>query len=420
MSSDELPQQEAQAYKTDLLLVLPVCLAQNADQLLFESQACNGMERWLENFSRIEVICPTLTGHEFREAHSTVWKPVSHIANTDRVQFTSLPYATTPRSFAWAFRAGRSAIRNAIGRSRYLCFAIGGLFGDWGAVACFEAQRLRRPYAIWTDRVEHQVVRMSSAHDSLLRRVKVRVKSRLMHWLERRCIRRSSLGLFHGASCYTEYSPWCRAPYLVQDFPSLETDAITDAQLKKKCSGLEKPCPLKLAYIGRADEMKGPFDWLDVMQLLHKRGVSFEATWLGDGALLAAMRSEVSRRNLSDLVSLPGFVANRDDVFGFLRSAHLFVFCHKTPESPRCLVESLLSGTPIVGYASDYAAELTEPGGGVLVAIGDKQRLAEEICALDSDRRRLIAQISAAVPAGKRINQMADFQYRSDLIKTHL
>ena len=41
----------------------------------------------------------------------------------------------------------------------YLSFAIGGLFGDWGAVACFEAHRMKRPYAVWTDRVESRVMR---------------------------------------------------------------------------------------------------------------------------------------------------------------------------------------------------------------------------------------------------------------------
>ncbi len=411
---------DSKPYEVDLLLVLPVCLARDSDGLLFESQACNGMERWLENFSRIEVICPVLNEDEKRNSHSTVWKPISEIANADRVKFIPLPYATSAVSFAHAYLPGRSAIRRAINESQYLCFAIGGLFGDWGAVACLEARRLGRPYAVWTDRVEHKVGLMSSTATNPIQRFKERLRSRLMFWLERRCIRRASLGLFHGASCYSEYATWCSKSFLVQDFPIDESDLITKHQLDEKCRNVSEPGPLTISYAGRADEMKGPFDWLDIMDLLHKRGVSFKATWLGDGPLLAEMRCNVTRRGLGEVVSLPGFVASRAEVLAFLRNAHLFVFCHKTPESPRCLVEALISGCPIAGYDSEYVAELVRDGGGIVVAIGEKEKLVDRLVALDSDRRQLVELTCAAVPAGKRINNVAGFQFRSNLIKAHL
>ena len=60
-------------------------------------------------------------------------------------------------------------------------------------------------------------------------------------------------------------------------------------------------------------------------------------------------------RGLGDVVSLPGFVSSRAKVMEFLRGIHVLVFCHRTPESPRCLVEALMSGTGILGYESDYA-----------------------------------------------------------------
>ena len=50
---------------------------------------------------------------------------------------------------------------------------------------------------------------------------------------------------------------------------------------------------------------------------------------------------------------------------------HVLVFCHTTPESPRNLVEALISGCPIVGYHSDFAAELVGDGGGAFVTTGD-------------------------------------------------
>jgi hypothetical protein len=47
-----------------------------------------------------------------------------------------------------------------------------------------------------------------------------------------------------------------------------------------------------------------------------------------------------------------------------LRRAHVFVFTHVTPESPRCLLEALVSGSPIVGYKSAFAEEVTTGRGG--------------------------------------------------------
>ena len=405
----------------DLLLVLPVCLAQNSDGLLlFELQACNGIERWLENFPRIRVLCPLLTGEDFHNAHSTVWKPVSEIANADRVHFVPLPYATSLASFTRAYLQGRSVIRRAIQQSRYLCFAIGGLFGDWGAVACLEAKRLGRPYAVWTDRVEHKVGLTHSANLNPPRRLKARVRSHLMYLLERRCIRRASLGLFHGASCYAEYAPWCATSYVVHDFPMAESDLITDQQLEDKCRLVAQSTPLRIGYVGRADEMKGPLDWLEVMEQLHKRGVPFKAVWLGEGPMLAEMRDRVERRRLGDIVSLPGFLSSRAEVLAFLRDVHLLVFCHKTPESPRCLVEALISGCPIAGYESEYAVELVRGGGGALVRMGEKERLVDQLCALHYNRSELVVLTRAAAPSGKRINDAAGFQYRSGLIKAHL
>jgi glycosyltransferase involved in cell wall biosynthesis len=96
------------------------------------------------------------------------------------------------------------------------------------------------------------------------------------------------------------------------------------------------------------------------------------------------------------------------------------MFCHKTPESPRCHVEALISGCPIIGYESSFAAELTRDGGSILVPLGNKQQLADEICKLHTDRQRLVMLVQAAAQSGKRFNDVAVFEHRSNLIKKHL
>jgi colanic acid/amylovoran biosynthesis glycosyltransferase len=408
-------------YEADLLLVLPVCLGQDARGLLFESQAANGIERWLDNFPRIQVLCPVIAAGELRAAHSAVWKPISEIANAERVKFTPLPFVTSLRAYARVSTGVRATIRQAIGQSRYLSFALGGqLFGDWGAVACLEARRLGRPYSVWTDAVQHKLCLTSGGGGNPLRWLKAQVRSRMLYSVERRCIGGSSLGLFHGASCYAQYAPWCPTSYVVHDVHAKQSDAIGDQQLIEKCGKMAMAAHLQIIYAGRADVIKGPFDWIAAMSQLRDRGVAFRATWLGDGPLLVDMRNEIVRRGLADVVSLPGFVSDRDELLAQLRTAHVLVFCHTTPESPRNLVEALICGCPIVGYHSDFAEELVTDGGGSFVAIGDVKGLVDRLASLNANRQELIAMTRQAATSGKRFNDVAVFQHRSDLIKKHL
>ena len=116
--------------------------------------------------------------------------------------------------------------------------------------------------------------------------------------------------------------------------------------------------PLKLLYVGRVAEMKGPLDWIGVMSDLNHRGVAFYASWIGDGPLLTEARDKVTQQDLNEVVEFSGYVGNRDQLLQAIQKSDLFVFCHKTPESPRCLIESLMSGSPILGYSSPYSQDL--------------------------------------------------------------
>ena len=68
------------------------------------------------------------------------------------------------------------------------------------------------------------------------------------------------------------------------------------------------------------------------------------------------------------------------------------MFCHKTPESPRNLIEALVSGAPIVGYDSPFPRDLIAAhGGGVLTPLNDVNALVDSLASL--------ADLSAAVQA---------------------
>lgn len=401
-----------------LLIYAPVPLHYDSEgRLLAESQAVNGLRLWALNFSRVIVMMPLSLSPA-----PPGWVPVTDAgAQLDRVRFEPLPMAYRPDQFLRHFPATRRRIRELISEAQWLSFAIGGLFGDWGAVASFTAYKMKRPFAVWTDRVESEVIRQAATDGPFRSRIRARLTHRPMATLERAVIKRASLGLFHGRETYEAYSPFSSGPAeLVHDIHLAPDDHIDSESLLDKAVRAADG-PLRLIYVGRADPMKGPFDWIEVLERLSAQGVDFTARWLGEGTVRSEMLSKIAAAGLQSRVEVPGFVADRAAILQELRAAHVFLFCHLTPESPRCLIEALASGCPLLGYDTAYPRDLIAGhGGGILVPQGNTAALASEIAVLSSERGRLSNLIRAAAMDGKPFNDESVFQHRSEVIRQHL
>ena len=400
----------------NLLIYAPVPLYRSEEGLFQESQACNGLRLWAENFDTVTAMMPVMTG-----APPSGWCPVERIdPNLERITIVPLPIAYRPDQFLRHLPSTKLLIRDQIARADYLSFAIGGLFGDWGAVSCYLAYKMGRPYSVWTDRVESAVVRRTAHVGNWRNRLRSRLTHRPMFALEKYLIRRSSLGLFHGKETYDTYAPFCTQPEVVHNIHVRRSEHISAQRLEEKRRSAQSG-PLKIAYVGRADAMKGPLEWVAVLRNLSDSGVDFQAIWLGDGPELAKMRKEILAAGMQDRVEFPGFTSDRQEVMCHLQDAHVFMFCHKTPESPRCLIEALLSGAPIVGYDGAFAADLvSKEGGGILSAPGDVGQLTRNILELEQDRRKLAGLISKAAVAASIYDEESVFKHRSDLIRQYL
>lgn len=407
-----------QATGTDgtLLLYAPVPLFRSGGEIWLERQAVNGLRLWAANFDRVTVMMPLAA-----EPPPAGWIRQGETAGAlDRVRLEPVPMAFRPDRFLRHLPATRARIRDLIGQARYLSFAIGGLFGDWGAVSCLEAHRMGRDFAVWTDRVESEVVRRGSGTGRLRRRLMARLLHRPMAMLERNVIEKAALGLFHGRATYDAYAGFSRNPHVVHNIHLSPADHIPAAMLAQKAAAAAQG-PLRLCHVGRADDMKGPLDWVEVLGRVAAAGVDLSATFLGEGSRLEAMRARIGALGLGDRVAFPGFVDDRAAVLAALRAAHLFLFCHKTPESPRVLIEALASGCALAGYDGAFARDLIAGnGGGVLAPLGDVSGLAERVIALDRDRGRLAELIRRAARDGAPFTDEAVFRHRSDLIRRYL
>lgn len=401
-----------------ILIGVTVPLHRGPDgRLMLENQACNGTRLWADNFERVIMAIPFDPGPP-----PPAWIPLDSVGPAlERVEILELRQAWRPDRFFRALPATRARLRDAIARADFVTFAIGGLFGDWGAVGCLEAGRMGKAHAVWTDRVESEVIRRGAASAPTWRaRLRMRLSHRPMAALERRVIRGATVGLFHGRETYETYAPHARAAELVHDIHITRADHVDPAALAAKRAAAGEGT-LRLVYAGRADPMKGPFDWLEVLERLAGRGVDFRATWLGDGPDLAAMRARAAAAGLGDRLALPGFVRDRAAVMAALREAHVLLFCHKTPESPRVLIEALASGTPLLGYDSVFPRDLiAEHGGGVLTPLDDVGALSEAAAGLAADRGRLGDLIGRAAADGAQFEDVKVFAHRAEVIRRHL
>ena len=402
-----------------MLLVLPVPFRMQAGELYVEAQAANGLDRWADSFARLIVAAPLIPEPLVPGLAGVVWAKVSGLQHHARIACHLLPWAYTPPAFLRSQHAVRRQLRAWIAEADHLQFAIGGLWGDWAAVAALEASRMRRRYAIHTDRVEHVLMRKTAA-GSTLRRLKTAVEAPLMERFHRRVIRGCSLGLWHGDDCFQAYAPWCNENHLVHDVHTKSADLIGPEELERKIAGVLNTQILELCYAGRLDPMKAPLEWLQSIAAARAQGAHIAAVWYGEGPLLEQAQAESTRLHLTGHVRFAGFVPGRAELLARVRQAPAFLFTHVTPESPRNLLEALVCGTPILGYTNPYATDLLQPhGGGSLVPIHDTHALGTLIAELSLDRPRLAAMMRAAAANGRRFTDAAVFAERSALIKQY-
>ena len=395
-----------------LLLIVPAPLVHCDGRFYLEEQTYNGLRLWLENFQLVTA------AYILSEADQVGlnMRAIDTLDSFERLTLIPLPDASKPFAFARSLPSVIGTIRPAISQSRYFCFMLWGLWGDWGSVASLIASCSRRDYVVWTDTVASRVLTIQAENKSGIQKIYVRMIARVTARYEKYVIGKARAGFFHGKDTYKYYSPFSRNPQLVHDIHLGPEFRISPDDLRQK---REKPAnsALQIVYAGRAHPDKGIMDWLETLAALKADKVKYLATWYGDGPELDKAKKFVEAHELADCVSLPGPMNDRIQLLAAIRAADIFMFCHKTPESPRCLIEALLSGTPIVGYSSYYSQDLIAiHGGGVLVPQSSKM-LSDAVIRLANDRGQLADLQENAAKDGFPMTDEQVFKHRSHLLR---
>lgn len=399
-----------------LLIGLGAHFFQFGGRTYVENQTISGLKAWQQNFPRVIAY-----GISKAEAPPRGWSDAEAEGLTDpEFELVELPDTYRLRTLRRTRLECERILLDCMQRASFRVFSYGGWIGDPGEIAAALARKHGLSHAVWLDRVESKVMR-HSGEQTRIGHAKSIIKTRIVSRHENRAVQNADLALLHGATVYDHFRTRARNPHLAENIHLQAEDRISADALSEKIETL-KSGPLRILYCGRAETMKGAFEWVRTLAHLKTANIAFRAEWVGEGSQLEEMKKKARDIGLSEEeLSFPGFIDDRRAVLDHYRKAHVFVFCHMTEESPRNLIESLHAATPIVGFRDPYAARLVEEkGAGDLVDRGDVEGLAKVVGTLAKDRERLKALVRTAAKSASHLTRDQAFKDRSDLVRRYL
>lgn len=190
-------------------------------------------------------------------------------------------------------------------------------------------------------------------------------------------------------------------------------NATLDAKLARS-----RDKPLRLAFSGRMDPMKGVDHLPLIAAELVARGVDFTMSIFGGGSLADSVRRDLSRLSLDDRVRLEGVVDFETELVPRLRADFDLFVCPHVQGDPSCTyMETFACGVPIVGFANEaFSGLLRIADVGWSTPIGDVEAVADRIAQLDRDRDEVVSKCHAA----RQLASLHTFEATFDRRMEHL
>lgn len=398
-----------------LLLVIPPVVELADSGYALDGDFANNLRAYLRSFGHVTVACPAIPQSPHNGLVKTV--PFSTIEDRERLTFIPLPYTYREDRHLIHYLRTRAILREEVQKADYLLFSPHAVF-DWSTLAAKIAISTGRSFDMEADGDGYNISRLQISKMPFgLKKVRQILLAEHYKRVYLNCLSKSSVALLQGQEVFDAYSALSPNPRKVLNVQVTQSDIISPEELDMKLKGQKKGLPITITYAGRAIERKGPLDWLNAIHWLIGQGIELHATWYGEGPLLPEMQETVTRLGIGLFVDLAGAVP-RSELMLAQRRSDIFMFCHKAIESPRCLVEALACGCPIVGYGSPFARDLVaERGGGEFVEIDDWQGLAAKVAQLVNDRAQLVKLTSEAAHSARLYDRDSAIQHRIDLIK---
>jgi glycosyltransferase involved in cell wall biosynthesis len=129
-----------------------------------------------------------------------------------------------------------------------------------------------------------------------------------------------------------------------------------------------------IGFIGQMIPRKGIPDLISVFDQLHQQAPDLRLQLLGDGSQRQELEHQASGVASANAIEFLGF---RSDRLELLSNFSLFVMTSSLEGIPRCMMEAMAVGVPVVAYDIPGVDQLVEHGKtGLLAPFGDKAALA--------------------------------------------
>ncbi len=180
--------------------------------------------------------------------------------------------------------------------------------------------------------------------------------------------------------------------------------------------------PLRLAFSGRLNAMKGADHLVKVALVLRDEGLPFVMEIFGDGPLKASIAHEIAANGLHDHVHLKGVLDFASELMPHLRSSvDVFVCCHRQGDPSCTYLETIACGVPIVGYDNEaFAGLLKICDAGRQVPMGDWKALAQVIVELSRSPADIRKMAEAGISFARERTFEREFSRRIEHMKSLL
>lgn len=157
-----------------------------------------------------------------------------------------------------------------------------------------------------------------------------------------------------------------------------------------------------IGFIGQMIPRKGIPDLIDVFDQLYQEDNNLKLQLLGDGSQREGLEEKASEQDSAKAIEFLGF---RSDRLELLSRFHLFVMTSSLEGVPRCMMEAMAVGVPVVAYDIPGVDRLVKHGEtGLLAPHGDKASLA-------SCCRQLLDNPALAATLSGNARQLIDEKY---------
>lgn len=195
------------------------------------------------------------------------------------------------------------------------------------------------------------------------------------------------------------------------------TQIASDENLEAKQHRISQGAPLRLAFTGRLEPMKGASDLIDIAEQLDREGLDFSMQIFGSGSLGPTMRKQIKEsrsKSLVQKVKIGDPLDFNSDLVPWLRSeVDLFICCHRQADPSCTYLETLGCAVPILGYANRaWSGLLSLSNAGWETRTENAAHIVRMVRNLESKRQEISEKMSNARNFGVLHTFEAEFEKR--------